>query len=79
MAAYRRVYDSHHLHADCQEPGSSPEPYARQSIMGYHYLFTAHDVHVARCLHSTAGRTIGWMNHANESRQAAPERASQEA
>ena len=29
MAAYRRVYDSHHLQADCQEPGSAPEPYAR--------------------------------------------------
>ena len=26
MAAYRRVYDSHHLQADCQEPGSTPEP-----------------------------------------------------
>ena len=25
MAAYRRVYDSHHLQADCQEPGSAPE------------------------------------------------------
>ena len=25
MAAYRRVYDSHHLPADCQEPGSAPE------------------------------------------------------
>ena len=25
----RRVYDSRHLQADCQEPGSSPEPYAR--------------------------------------------------
>jgi len=24
MAAYHRVYDSHHLHADCQEPGSAP-------------------------------------------------------
>jgi len=23
MAAYRRVYDSHHLQADCQEPGSA--------------------------------------------------------
>jgi len=22
-------YDSHHLQADCQEPGSAPEPYAR--------------------------------------------------
>ena len=35
MAAYRRVYDSRHLQADCQEPGSAPEPYCRQSIIGY--------------------------------------------
>jgi len=28
MAAYRRVYDSRHLQADWQEPGSAPEPYA---------------------------------------------------
>ena len=38
MAAYRRVYESRHLQADCQEPGSDPEPYARQSAessMGY--------------------------------------------
>ena len=27
MAAYRRAYDSRHLQADCQEPGSAPEPY----------------------------------------------------
>jgi len=27
MEAYRQVYDSHHLQADCQEPGSAPEPY----------------------------------------------------
>jgi len=26
---YRRVYDSRHLQANCQEPGSAPEPYAR--------------------------------------------------
>jgi len=26
MAVYRRVYDSRHLQADCQEPGSVPEP-----------------------------------------------------
>ena len=25
MAAYRRVYDSRHLQADCKEPGSAPE------------------------------------------------------
>jgi len=30
MAAYRRVYDSRYLQADCQEPGSAPEPYAQQ-------------------------------------------------
>jgi len=24
MAAYRRVYDSRHLQADCREPGSAP-------------------------------------------------------
>jgi len=39
MAAYRGVYDSLYLQADCQEPGSTPEPYARQSSMGYLYLF----------------------------------------
>ena len=39
MAAYRRVYDSRHLQADCQEPGSAPEPYARQSSIGRLYLF----------------------------------------
>jgi len=27
--------DSRHLQADCQEPGSAPEPYARKSSMGY--------------------------------------------
>jgi len=26
MAAYRQVYDSRHLHADCLEPGSAPNP-----------------------------------------------------
>jgi len=39
------VYDSRHLQADCQEPGSAPERYARQSITGYIYLlprFLAH-------------------------------------
>jgi len=43
MAAYRRVYDSRHLQADCQQPGSASEPYARTarlSSMGYVYLFS---------------------------------------
>ena len=41
MAAYHRVYDSRHLQADCQEPRSAPGPYgyARQSSMGYLYLY----------------------------------------
>ena len=39
MAAYRRIFDSSHLQADCQEPGSAPETYARQSSMGY-FTFT---------------------------------------
>jgi len=40
MAAYRRVYDSRHLQADCQEPGSAPEPYARLSSMSYLFYLT---------------------------------------
>jgi len=32
MAAYRLVYDLRHLQADCQEPGSASEPYARCPI-----------------------------------------------
>ena len=42
MAAYRRVYDSRHLQADCQEPGSAPEPYARVIEYGLalHLLYT---------------------------------------
>jgi len=38
MVAYRRFYDSRHLQADCQEPGSTPEPYARHLSIGYLYL-----------------------------------------
>jgi len=39
MTAYRRVNDSRHMLADCQEPGSAPEPYARQSSVGCLYLY----------------------------------------
>jgi len=39
MAAYRPVYDSRHLQADCQEPGSAPEPYARSSTFTF-FMFT---------------------------------------
>ena len=38
MEAYRRVYDSRHLQADCQAQGFPQEPYTRQSSMGYLYL-----------------------------------------
>jgi len=51
MAAYRRVYDSRHLQADCQEPGSAPEPYAWQWIMGYLYFFTRKEAAVLLCGH----------------------------
>ena len=39
MAAYRRVYDSRHRQADCQEPGSAPEPYARNRVLAMFYVF----------------------------------------
>ena len=39
MAAYRQVYDSHHLQADYQEPGSALEPYVRQTSIGYTFTF----------------------------------------
>jgi len=38
MAAHRQVYDSRHLQADYQELGSAPEPYVRQSNIGYLYF-----------------------------------------
>ena len=38
-SANRRVYDSRHLQAECQEPGSGPEPYAWHSSMRCLYLF----------------------------------------
>jgi len=39
MAVYRRVYDSRHMQADCQELGSAAELYAQQLSMGYLYLY----------------------------------------
>jgi len=35
MAAYRRVYDSHQLQADCQEPGTGISSYTLRSVIGY--------------------------------------------
>jgi len=42
VPAYHRVYDSRHLRADCQDPGSAPEPYALYSSIGYLYLFNGY-------------------------------------
>jgi len=39
MAAYRRVYDSRHLQADCQEPGSAPEPYTLANRVWATFIF----------------------------------------
>jgi len=80
MAAYRWVHDSRHLQADCQAPGSAPEPYARQSSMGYLYLFHSHRmqsrvyVTVGRpsvcpivCpLHSAAAGLLLWAQRAGD-------------
>jgi len=46
MAAYRRVYDSRRLQADCQEPGSATESYAGQSSMGYIYLLPFYQLRI---------------------------------
>jgi len=35
MAAYRRVYDSRHLQADRQEPGSAPKTETLRSVIEY--------------------------------------------
>jgi len=56
MAAYRRVYDSRHLQADCQEPGSAPEPYARQLSMGH--LFNTRFLRPTRVSTQTASRSV---------------------
>ena len=47
MAAYCRVYDSRHLQADCQKPGSAPEPYARQSSIAT-FIFTFYTGHSSK-------------------------------
>jgi len=35
MAAYRRVYDSRHLQADCEEPRSAPDSGTLRSAIEY--------------------------------------------
>ena len=65
MAAYRLVYDSRHLQADCQEPGSAPEPYARQSSMGYLYLLHKYYPSDDHFHFLQAFIDVGWTSCAN--------------
>jgi len=49
MAPHRRVYDSRHLQADCQEPGSAPElrsavEYGLPLLMQHYYLLRWHRI-----------------------------------
>jgi len=60
MAVYRRVYDSRHLQADCKEPGSVPEPYARQSSMGYlTFTFYVFQIKYTEAVLSALGNCYG--------------------
>jgi len=52
MAAYRRVCDSRHLQADCKEPASAPEPYARHQVLAT--IFTVK--YAYRLEHSNSGK-----------------------
>ena len=75
MAVYRRVYDSCHLQADCQEPGSAPKPYARQSSMGQLYLFTS------KCLgivHTHTLHAAAIVEHQKRLTSAAHQRAAKQ-
>jgi len=44
MAAYRQVYDSRHLQADCQEPASAPGTYARLPLPFFIVVTAAHNL-----------------------------------
>ena len=71
MAAYRRVYDSPQLQADCQEPGSAPKPYARQSSVGYLYLFYCLRCRVMICRKC---QSVGHSKHDSEDVKAVAQR-----
>jgi len=60
--AYRRVYDSGHLQADCQEMVSAPEPYARQSSMGYLYVFLLQSPDCWASLYMPASHILARLN-----------------
>jgi len=60
MAAYRRVYDSYYLQADCQEPGSAPEPYRLGNrvwatcTMQVHFDHSYSELYMLACLRPPA-------------------------
>jgi len=60
MAAYRRFYDSRHLQADCQEPGSAPETYTRQSSMGYLTLIRRSPIDNHRYTQIVSRKSLKW-------------------
>ena len=60
MAAYRRFYDSRHLQADCQEPGSAPETYTRQSSMGYVTLILRSPIDNHRYTQIVSRKSLKW-------------------
>jgi len=62
MTAYRRVYDSRHLQADCQEPGSAPKLYALQSSMGCFFSFTAAKQVATQTRAMTNERAVNWVD-----------------
>ena len=41
MVAYRRVYDSRHLQADCKEPGSAPNPTLGNRVWASFFVLTS--------------------------------------
>ena len=49
MAAYRQVYDTRHLQADCQEPRSTPDPMLGYRV-GATIAFFSGSCHVFRML-----------------------------
>ena len=70
-SVYRRVYDSRHLQADCQEPGSAPELYAQQSSMGYLYIYIGRHGGARYCsnAHSICSKLSGNYAKAGMTRQ----------
>ena len=73
MAAYRRVYDSRHLQADCQDPGSAPKHYARQSSMGYLFYYHVRSNYAS----DNIARQLSLASRVSDACSAAHQRAAQ--